>query len=321
MSHGSGRRRLPPLVLCQTVRPPEPPVPAPVPPVPPPFIPSLSPDDLSSDLKRKWDGKQFVQLDSDTASCILNLPKALALPVDTMLPDLYMTSQYYSVKLSDIISIKRALGSGITDERILRRFISDVIELIDSAPDSRFVLRPDKIHCTHYGKFLFSPVYTSETHAVANSYRYLPPELLRGDRPIDHTQGMLWSLGVILCEMVHLYPFRLSVSVFVELQNIVETRPMLPHKGCISAPIHWIIVACLVHNPSGRPTTSQIRNCLDLSPLPHHQLQLRHDAAGNRHTCYILMCCCARTQLYLPNEMWNKIFLFLFPIDTIFYLP
>ena len=253
-------------------------------------------------------------------------------------PDRYVVSGYwYGYTLSEIIeSLDKHKGRRL-DELYLRRLTMAIIDAVDLGlvelitSKNNLQLRPDKIHCTPHGKFRFNPILPySASHQNVYNYRYLAPEYLRSE-PIQSMSAMLvWNLGVILCHLGHKYPFSHSNSVFVELQNIVETRPkVLDISSGLSPTMCEIINSCLVSRPEHRITFDRIRELLSNVPLTRPLEIVKQHYAGTdlyafwkvsaSKICYVLFCCVNRIQYYLPPELWEHILMFLFPVDTLYY--
>ena len=318
--------------------------------------------DQSQCLSRKTDGKQFTRVPLKTVESMSmvsmlfeNENTCFVVPVGTIfnrpyphLPDMVIDNHDlgYSVRtiISDVANIKCKNPNLNIDEFFLHRFIKDIEEAYRFIKDmketysfrgteesqkiankmiTQFTLRPDKIHCTPSGKFKFSPdVPYEETHMDTESYRYVPPEDLRGDINASDwfEKKIVWGLGMILREFCcGKYPFQTSQSVFVELQHIVENRPIPIPEGLPYSPeMHTILNWCLEKDPVRRPSLKNIMELLNKTQLkcPKNVSYLQ---GKNRKICLVTLLCVKKANLYLPPEIWEIIFsTFLFPGDTMY---
>lgn len=287
------------------------------------------------------DPAETARMIAELGSCSVFLSFWGCFFADLRRGDIDVALEYCDLTLRTVINtLARAPEKSPIPETFLRSVATTTVTAVQfllglgpHGPEAvrHFVVRPDKIYITASGKLKFSPnLPYDETHMETDSYRYLAPETLRGEvspnspPPQFHEKRIAWSLGTVLREMLLLqFPFGESQSVFVELQNIVETRPKpIPASLPISTICRELLEACMDSNPDRRPRLATIQQQFSSVPHVENMVPLAQCTRENKAVALATLCSAQRAQAnglaYLPRELWDLIFQrFLFQTDSL----
>ena len=115
-------------------------------------------------------------------------------------------------------------------------------------------------------KGLSSPQLTQEGHIVG-TITYASPERLNGK---NLPQSDIWSLGIILYELMTFTPFFRHGNTASQLAQIQDKSYVIQKLNDYTGPYASIIKKCLQHNPKNRyPTAGELKQ--DFNPHTDHK--------------------------------------------------
>jgi len=165
--------------------------------------------------------------------------------------------------------INRSGGLSEKDSLNIFSHLVDVVELMHRQGVAHKDLKPENVFidpATHRIKVIdFGlSLVVSEGELVTQycgSPMYMAPEILNRD-PHDARRADIWSLGVVLYQMlVGDSPWSEAESLD-DLLDLVIFEPQVHLPTCLSEPVRSLLASMLTHDPRKRPTVQSIKQIL-----------------------------------------------------------